>query len=170
MTWDPIGDVDRFIIIGPARYGKTTFAEAFAKALGVRHMDTSTPLVEIETARIVALGIKGETWDWERDRPNRAHLVATGDAMQRLSPTVFVDACFRRAAICSGVRRKTELDAACALYQPTVIYVDRPGYPRDPEDNFDIEYEDWMVKVSATSVAGLQEAAVRLSWNFREVP
>jgi hypothetical protein len=161
----------KFLVIGKARHGKTTFARALSDEMGLGYMDTSTPLVQVETARIEALGIKKETWDWERDRPNRPHLVATGDALKLVAPTFWVDACYARCDVCSGVRRQEELKAVVEKYNPVIFYVVRPGHPGDPNDNFDIFYDPWsMLLVAATSVADLRAAAERFSRGYREHP
>ena len=152
----------KFIVIGPARYGKTTFARALAEARNTQFTDTSEPIVIVEEARQRRLGIDraDDTWDFTRDRPNRQHLVALGDAMKLLNPTIFVDYGFQRGEIVSGVRRKDELTAAMRKHLSAItIYIDRPGYPRDPADSFDIEPLPWMTVVSGDCVADLERAA-----------
>ena len=152
----------QFIIIGPARAGKSTVGAALAAAFETAATDTSAPLVDIETERqvLVAEGkaksmgadplhllhlmhTAGGMWDGSRNRPARTLLVALGDALKKgMGATALVDACFARGGVCVGVRRKDELLAACQKYPlARVLWVDRPGVTGEGDDNFDIPLE-----------------------------
>ena len=133
----------KFIIIGPAQAGKSTAGRMLAEILQTRATDTSEPITRVETARIDGMLPPGPSvedspeWDHDRARPKRANLIATGDALKLLSPTILVDYCFRQGDICVGVRRKDELDAAKRKYPDAkVLWVQADNVV---DDNFDCE-------------------------------
>lgn len=135
----------RIFVIGEPRSGKSTVAGMIAKRLGTFSTDTSELIVEVEAARLeVKHGADFQTrdslWDRDRDRPHREDLIATGDALKQISPTVLVDYCFSRGDVCAGVRKRVELKASLAKYPDSVvILVKRDGTTRD---SFDIDSSD----------------------------
>lgn len=131
----------RFIVIGHPRSGKSTVGGLLSSILDTEATDTSAPLVIVESARQDILPMFGgavqpEEWDNERDRPARPNLIAIGDAMKLLSPTILVDYCFSRGDVCVGVRRHDELVAALEKY-PDTILVWVVAADEERNDNFD---------------------------------
>lgn len=151
----------KFIVIGPARAGKTTVGAALARAFDTKATDTSEAVVAVEVERqdrLIqhlcdtfdltfdslrdSLREDPDLWDADRDRPARPLLVATGDALKKLGPTSLADYCFQQGDVCVGVRRKDELLAVCGKYPDArVLWVDRQGVFPDPKDNLDIPWE-----------------------------
>lgn len=135
----------KFVVIGKARAGKSTFGAALGLALQTEATDTSAALVTIEQRRQELLGSLAPAagYDSTRNRPSRPYLVALGDAIKVLDESLLAGLCFRRGDICVGVRRQTELDAVRKAFpEAKVIYVARDGIEEDAADNFDIKWED----------------------------
>lgn len=138
--------MSRFFVIGAARTGKSTMGRALADALGTKATDTSSGITLVECARQGALAAYDEDyshipdWDAERDRPKRALLIALGDAVKQIDPTIWIRYCFDRGDVCVGVRRRDELAWGRAAYPDArVIYIRSSDAV---SDNFDIPVED----------------------------
>ena len=160
----------KILVIGKARHGKTVFSSMLAEFLGCQYCDTSEALVMVETARQRRLGIDYAPmcWDDDRDRPDRAHLVATGDAVKAVSPTFWADLAWARARICTGVRTQGEYDALRMKYNFMTVYEERLNYEdEDPKDNFDIEVQEGMLRVRSGSIEGLRTAARNVARAFQ---
>lgn len=133
----------RFAIIGPAQSGKSTFAGYLADALDTTHTDLSAWIVRVEEFRLRRLAELGVdvsgTFDQARNRPNRALLIALGDAVCSTRPSFLIDRAFEVADIIAGIRRTEEFQ--CLPSDVIAIYINRPGIAT-VQDNFNLSQED----------------------------
>lgn len=168
----------RFIVVGPAQAGKTTFSLMLANHLGTRATDTSEAIVKIETERQRLMGElpvgsstvwELEGWDHARNRPARKNLIALGDALKVVDQTILARYCFSLGDVCSGVRRTEELAAVLEAFPGThVVMLDAPDIVAD---NFDITVSDlpeqytllWNSKESL-DILNAQASAVARAW------
>ena len=156
----------KYIVIGPARAGKTTFAKILARFADTKATDTSEAIIAVETARLShPFGghdnwkMDVNMWDPVRQRPPRYNLIRMGDALKVLSLTLLADYCFDRGNVCSGIRKLSELEAVRAKYPEAVtIYIDGP---ETVSDSFDIDegYANYTVWNPKRSVGELEADA-----------
>lgn len=166
----------KFIVVGPAQSGKTTFSRMLARHLGTKATDTSEAIVKIETERQRLMGDMNpnaapfwQGWDHNRGRPLRQNLIALGDALKVVDQTILARYCFAQGDVCSGVRRREELAAVLAVYPDAhVVMLDAPD---TTEDNFDITVADlphattilWNDKTALEALDGMA-ARVARAW------
>jgi hypothetical protein len=134
----------KYLIIGEPRSGKTEFGNELAQAIGCEAMDTSTPLIERLAALKFACMVNTfsrESWvDQIRVMKDfyRPTLVALGNMLCDLSPSVLLDECAAKADVIMGARRMKEVEAFLQrVAEPVeIVKIVRPG-TRAP-DNYEL--------------------------------
>lgn len=124
------------VVIGPAKSGKTSFAEYLGRHLNQRVADTSQWLIDVETYRQKRIAEQRgiEYTGFEKDNA-RQELAALGDAVCFIQPSFLIEQALKRGDIVTGIRRLDEL-RSLSRNEILVVYVKRPGV--DVADNFDI--------------------------------
>lgn len=130
-------------IVGPGGCGKDTVATWFRDHCGVRFTGGTSSVIAREVARRDGISLDAAL---ANRRCERERWRAVGDALCRDDPAALVRALVPDQDVIVGPRRRREINEARRhrLVQ-CVVWIDRPGLPRDPTLEFGPELADLFI-------------------------
>jgi hypothetical protein len=133
----------RIGIMGPGRSGKDEAASWLVDHLGFRYNGSTSVVISREVARR-----EGTTFEeaHARRHERRDEWRALGDEMRQNDPAVLVRQLLPGTDLIVGVRARVEMEAVRAEGMLDVVFwIDRPGIPEDPTQEFGPELCDAVV-------------------------